>query len=691
MSRMKLRFAVTLLLVAWHAPAPGQETTRPRETFGVTSTLVRVDAVVTDKDGKAVPDLKVEDFEILENDRPQRISQFTYVVVAPPAATAPRPQSDAPGPAVPLRRDQVRRTIALVIDDLNLSFEGTAHVRDALKKFVDEQMQPGDLAAIVRASAGMGALQQFTSDKRLLAAAVDRVRYSMLSRNGIGTFAPTADAAGGAADGSDNVGATIDRMDRLQQDVYAVGTIGALRFVVRALDELPGRKSVVMFSEGFQLLSVDTENDRANEQIRLLIEDANRASIAFYTVDAAGLPTTSFMAADNTAPEGVSDARTTRNIYRKEGLNVMADETGGLSFEDANDLAQGVARALADQSGYYLLGYAPSDEVVAAQRTLRRQPKVRMTRPGLHVRTRSSFYEVNPDAPARTASASNPLVRALTSPFGAGEIGVRLTSLFDHSKKQGSIMRTLLHIEGKDIEYQKQPDGSSKAELEIMAVTFGHTGEGIDQIARGSAIQVKPGGEDEIRRSGLVYTVSVPAQKAGVYQLRTAVRDRFSGRVGAANQLIEVPDVKKGRLALSGLLLTGVTSATPSSAGGEIEEGAKVQTDADANEAVRRFRRGSAASYGFVIYNARVDGKGGPRLESQIRVFRDGQLTITGKPKPVDPGPQTDWKRLIAGGALRFGPEMAPGDYVLQVVVTDALAKPKERVATQWIDFQLLP
>ena len=84
-----------------------------------------------------------------------------------------------------LRPEQVRRTIALVVDDLQLSFESTAYVRRMLKKFVDEQMQPGDLVAIIRTGSGIGALQQFTSDKQQLYAAIERVRWNMRGGAGI--------------------------------------------------------------------------------------------------------------------------------------------------------------------------------------------------------------------------------------------------------------------------------------------------------------------------------------------------------------------------------------------------------------------------------------------------------------------------------------------------------------------------
>ena len=88
-----------------------------------------------------------------------------------------------------------------MVDDLGLSFESTYYVRRALKKFVDEQMQSGDLVAIIRTGGGMGALQQFTSDRRQLYAAIERIRWNSLGRGGTGAFAPltgNSDAALGA-------------------------------------------------------------------------------------------------------------------------------------------------------------------------------------------------------------------------------------------------------------------------------------------------------------------------------------------------------------------------------------------------------------------------------------------------------------------------------------------------------------
>src|SRR5207237_1529905 len=138
---------------------------------------VQVDAGVTDSQGRQVTDLRPEEFEVREDGRTQSITNFSYIqagttptrtngATAQTAASASGSRRVSVPPAI-VRAEQVKRTIALVIDDLGLSAESIHLLHNSLKKFVDEQMQPGDLVAIIRTSAGVGALQQFTSDRRM--------------------------------------------------------------------------------------------------------------------------------------------------------------------------------------------------------------------------------------------------------------------------------------------------------------------------------------------------------------------------------------------------------------------------------------------------------------------------------------------------------------------------------------------
>ncbi len=105
---------------------------------------------------------------------------------------------------------------------------------------------------------------------------------------------------------------------------------------------------------------------------------------------------------------------------------------------------------------------------------------------------------------------------------------------------------------------------------------------------------------------------------------------------------------------------------------------------------MRRFERGQVMEYAFAIYNAQLSAAGKPNVQTQVRLFRNGQQIFSGEVKPLDVTGQPDLKRLAAGGAMQLGKEMEPGEYVLQVIVTDPLAKEKYRIATQWIDFEII-
>ena len=155
-----------------------------------------------------------------------------------------------------------------MVDDLGLSFESVVYVRQALKKFVDQQMEPGDLAAIIRTSAGSGALQQFTADKRLLYAAIERLRWYPLGRGPVSSFAPieldpldrlnvrASQSLPAVANVPTSFGAGGDNdLEQFRRDVFSVGTLGALKYVVQGMGALPGRKSVVLMSDGITIFN----------------------------------------------------------------------------------------------------------------------------------------------------------------------------------------------------------------------------------------------------------------------------------------------------------------------------------------------------------------------------------------------------------------------------------------------------
>jgi VWFA-related protein len=766
---MKLSHAVVVaLLLSFSTPgfaqqpqpttqqtAPTKEKQQPKnasqknknEVVRISTTLVQVDVAVTDRKGRPVADLKPEEFEIYEDGRRQQITNFSYIssgsteAPAAPSTGAARPNDKNPPPPPParFRASQVRRTIALVVDDLTLSFESTPSVRQALKKFVDEQMQPGDLVAIIRTGAGMGALQMFTADKRILYAAIERVRWSPSSSNTLYTFAPVVtnlvnptqgiaeilhqETRASQADPNTKVPErATDELDRFRQEVFSIGTLGALHFVVRALRDLPGRKSVVLFSEGLRIYNREQSILRVRDALRNLTDLANRSSAVIYTMDARGLQPLTMTAADDLSGDfqtaggfgtegqnkwlseagAYNAARRDEFFESQEGLNYLAQQTGGFFIKNTNDLNGGVRRVLKDQENYYLIGFVPEESTFNREKGRGfHELKVKVSRPDVRIRTRSGFFGITDeeDKPLQKTFGQT-LLAALTSPFDSGDIGLRLTSMLGFDQQKGAFVSSVLHIDASDLTFALEAKGERKVSFEIAAFTFGDNGRVVDQSIRSYVVRMTERQYEHTLKAGIFYRVNLPIKKPGAYQLRTAVRDTASLKLGSANQFIEVPDFKKSRLTLSGMIVRGTTvdsarrasaNAQPAARMTSTAEGKVEEDNPQAGPAVRRFTRGMALEYAYMIYNARLDkATNRPQLETQLRLFRDGQQVFTGRVNPFDPGQQRDLTRLVAGGSLLLGNDLQPGDYALQLLVIDKLAKEESRLGSQWIDFEIV-
>lgn len=721
-------------------PAPGDD-----DVVRITANLVQIDAVVTDRKGQQITNLSDHDFEILEDGRAQKITNLSYVSIKSPTGEQPisvagvkdTGAKDKGMPPVHLRPEQVHRTIALVVDDLGLSFESMVYVRRALKKFVDEQMQPGDMAAIIRTRAGTGALQQFTGDKRQLYAAIERIRWNPSGAGLVGAFAPLdldplrklSVRAAASIPGTAPSFGEADRIAQFRKDVFSVGTLGALKFVVQGMRPMPGRKSVILMSDGisiFRPLTLESpggEGEQGSSQsqrqtrdqeaaggvldaLRRLTDFANRASVVIYTMDARGLQTRGLSAQDNTndqSSSGVVGALANRNyefLNSQDGLNYLSKQTGGFLIHDTNDLAGGIEKVLDDQNGYYLIGYRPDDSTFNAdgQRSFHNLT-VRVKRSGLKVRTRTGFYGItDEEIRAVPTTSDQQMLEALISPFSSADVHLRLTALFGSDTHNQPVMRALLHIDGHDLTFTDASDGWHQLSFEVLAVTFGDSGIVADKFGRTETMRVREDAYRQAQQQGLIYTLNLPLHRDGAYQLRVAVRDISSRRVGSASQFVEVPNLKKKQLALSGIVVAGIDAAAAArlSPISDPATGAKSGTqnselEAQASPAVRRLHPGMTLNYAYSIYNAASHKQTHrTQLQTQVRLFRGTELVYTGKVVSLEADQPASLKPIAAAGTVQLGANEKPGDYFLQVIVTDLLADHGHNTTTSWIDFEIL-
>ena len=697
----------------------------------ITTNLVQLDAVAM-KDGKQVTDLTADDFEITEDGKPQTITNFSYVSNVPavvgPASNnlTPKPENKTASPVLPavVRPYEVRHTIAIVVDDLGISFESMKPIKLQLRKFVEDQLQADDLVAIIRTGGEVGLLQQFTTDRRLLFRAIDGLRWNPCGRVGNSSLAPLPNSTAPTTNlgsGQNAVGLCADL-----QGGPLTSTVRALRNILQAMRALPGRKSMVVLSDNLPLDVPDLdslkrgpikpqspsaddpnadlvrgrdETQFGNEgALRRTAEIANRSSVVIYTVDTRGIKTTGLTASDNTSPSGPglrrpgTDALTaqTRDVFNtraeqlqdaRGGMSLLAQLTGGFMVSNTNDF--GLPRVLREEEGYYLVGYRPGSETF--NRTFH-HIKARVKRPGVTLRTREGFYGLNDkDVTATRPTTRDQMNSALMSPFGATGIEVHLASVFANTKQAGAVIRSLVHVRAGDLKFADEPDGARKADLNLSAVLFDEDGKVVHSAGETRALRLNAKDYDRAMRDGLVYQLEIPVKKPGLYQFRVLVRDATSSQFGVAGQLVDAPNFRNKGVVLSGITLSSSGDASdPHSAAGASDS-------AIGNTAVRRFRQGSDLFFAYVVYNAERDKATNlPLLIAQVRMFRDGKLLYAGDLKTIDPSGQTDLERISASGGLRLGPTLGLGQYILQVTINDKQADEKNGTATQWIDFEIV-
>lgn len=696
------------LLVAQQPPPPPPDSTLPDVVFTVTTSLVQVDAVVTDSKGHYITDLTRDDFTVLEDGQPQKVTNLSYIRVAPgtPETTGkekPVPPS-AVSPAAPPRRADIRRTVVLMVDDLGLSFESMAAVRNSLRKFAEQQMQPGDLVAVCRTGSGSGAMQQFTTDKRILLAAIDGLRWNPNGRMGLSFFEPygkysqQAEQAGGASLGVRNgsAGAMDPSYDLQRNTAFTVGTLGAVNYIVTALRDLPGRKSIVLFSDGLQLFTpaqgpvmhrgLDTvqdmeSNTEIQQALRRLVDRANRAGTVIYTIHAAGLQTLALSAEDRISGMSARQLNTLtlgRDVAfnaAQQGLAYLALETGGLAYENGNVLNWGLARALNDQQGYYLIGFKPSSNTFAEKGGARGYHRitVRVNRPSLRVRSRSGFFgETDEETRPRYATPLDQMRAAMLSPFHSSAVRLRLTALYAEAPKHGAVVRNLLRIDARDLMFSLE-GSEQQARVEVLAVATRMGDRPVASVAQMYTVQVPAERFGEGLAQGVLYTLDVPMKKGGAYQIQVAVRDIRTGKMGSASQFLEIPNLKKVRLALTSIILQN----------GIRPKGTTAWTGM--SPVTRQFFRGGELEYFCLVENA---GKqpAPAELDSRIRIVRENTDVYTGPAKlvPIEGG------GMAVTGLLRLGAKMTPGDYYLEITAANR-AKRGKRMASQWTDFQLMP
>jgi VWFA-related protein len=671
--------AFVLVLRAQQSDAPSPENT----VFSVTTTLVQVDAVVTDSKGRQVTTLKPEDFDVLLDRKAQRITNFSYVHLDSPDVNHPALSPQAlrnPGQASPawiLKPADVHRSMVLLVDDLGLSFESMHYVRRTLRKFIDEQMQPGDLVAIWETGRSNSVFQQFTADKHVLAAAIENLKWNPRGRGVIDAFPQEENRARNPRDqhGPPTLDADEDEQLWVDQEL-ALGSLGTLDELLEELRQVGGRKAVVLFSDGLATLpEIDNSGTLLTSPLdaklidltRRLIDKANRSGTVIYTVDARGLLY-------------LPPRATARLWSSQQGLVQLAEDTGGAATINSNGYSEAMQSIEEDQKGYYLIGFKAPDDISNGQQKAKpgfHSIRVKVRGAGLRVRSRSGFLGETDEASLPKRDTPEAQMRAaVQSLFNQSGLRVRLTALFERTPDGQPFVHNLLYIDPRDIRFQTDPDGKHKAALDVVVLASGYGLDPLAAVDRHILIEATSDRLKQLQKDGIRFTLNVPVKHAGPYQVRASVRDSSSTGIGAAGQYIDIPDLQKQHIALASLRLADASSPSEN------------RFD-DVSAALREFHAGSRLAFVSLIETARDDRHPVPSdgFEAEIQLYQDNTPILT---LPVPVRTVVGESAPVLRGVMHLGSSLPPGQYYLKAVVTDRRTT-RARTATTWTEFQVIP
>jgi VWFA-related protein len=540
----------------------------PPVTFRVEVNYVEVDVVVTDRAGNVVRGLTADDFEVLEDGKPQKIDLFTMVDI--PIERAERVLLDRP-PIEPDVRFNDRfegRMFVIVLDDVHTDPTRSLLVRKAAKQFIQQNLGANDLAAVVYTGGRSTAGQDFTSNKRLLIAAVDRfmgqkVRSRTLNRLDVYNRQRSM--------GMSPTRASVADPDDQMRAYYARTALETLGNVATYLQGVRGRrKAVLFFSEG---IDYDITNVFENREATAVLDytrealgAATRSNVAYYAIDPRGLGSlfdeTMQMSAPPEDPSlgiGVTSLQDELRLSQ-DSLRTLAEETGGFAVVNTNDFAGSFDKLIRETSTYYVLGYYPANQ----RRDGRfRDIDVRVKRPGLEVDARKGYVAPKGKAaPATTdvaAGTSAVLREALNSPIPLSGLPMGVQAAAFKGTAPNASVAVVTQFAGSAMKFT-EAEGVFRNTIELSYVAIDAAGKVVKGDRNTAELKLSPQTYQAVQNTGF-RLVSRLELKPGRYTLRIAATESGGGQVGSVVYDVEVPDYSSEPLSISGLVLTSTTAA----------------------------------------------------------------------------------------------------------------------------------
>jgi VWFA-related protein len=553
-------------------PAPPQQSAQqqsdaqsqskpPASSIRVTSELVLANVVVRDKKGNLVRDLKKEDFTVFEDGKKQEISTFDFenvdqletagaaekTVMGETAATA--------GPAGVLKKSDApamnardRRVIVLFFDFSAMEPEQIERCVDATKKYINAQMQPADIVALVSLATNMRVDLDFTDDKPKI--------LSVLSAYSSGSGQGSAAGDTGSAEGTAETGGSFTPDDTDYNTFSADWKLLALQSTMQALGKIEQKKSLIYFSNGISQSGNDNQS-----ALRSATAAAVKNNVSIYPVDIRGLqafpPGGEAQSASLHGQSAYSGAAVlndlNNNAASQETLSTLAADTGGKAFFDTNDFGGVFTQVQKDSSAYYVLGFTSTNPQKDGHY---RRLKVVVNRADVKLEFRPGYYAGRDYQHLNRADREAQLEDELLAELPQTDVPLYAGTAYFRQDESHYYLAVSLVIPGSQIPFVQEKD-KDNATIDIVGeVRLGGRGKvPVGQLR--DTVKLAVDSTQQVRRKNVQYNTGF-VLAPGNYHLKFIVRENQTGRMGSFETDVQVPDLRKAPLRMSSVVLSSL-------------------------------------------------------------------------------------------------------------------------------------
>src|SRR5215213_2214378 len=716
--RLNMRKLVRLLIVsacvAAAAVAALTQTQTPparqdEQKVVVNAGEVLFDVVVRDKRGRVVKDLGASDFEVYEDGVAQQLNSFRLVArggrdsaPAPNDSAQAAPKSQ-PAPASNPKPDEEDVTgltaVAIVFD--RLTQDGRSRSRAAALSYVDE-MRKGGLVGVFLTDLSLVVLQPYTDDVQLARKAVENAgasNPSMYASNNqrsravrgqlVGMIQRTK-GQGSLDEGIQQRGLAeiemkmlamelwnLERWEEIQRDQQGAATTTGLLAVAASLGKLPGRKAIILFSEGLII------PPSALEPFRAIVNAANKNNVSVYSVDAAGLRAQSKAEETRKEIEARAQLRMTQEAYNLEsstpmtkglernedllrlnpesGLGQLADQTGGFLISDTNDLKGRLQKVDEDLHTYYALSYTPKNQ---ADDGSYRKLEVKVKRPGLSVQSRKGYFAIGGAYASPVLSYEVPALAALGGASRPDAFPFRAAAFSFPEAGRAGLAPVV--VEAPLSDFSLQPDDLKKTygtDFSIVVLLKNESGQVVEKLSNQYRLSGPVEKTEEAKR-GRVLFYREAELAPGSYRFEAVAYDKPTGRASVRTGTLEVPADDEAKMRLSSVVVVGSAekAAAEAKAGNPFQVGDMLLYP-NTGGAVRK-ESGKQLPFFFTVYTPQGTTSA-PRLVIELR--QSGK-TLASIPAQLAAPDAQGRIQYVAGLPLESIP---PGAYELKVTVED--------------------